>query len=272
MHSLHTAVGLRSTSADEALLGARAGDCTGKGFGTKLTAVVGAHGLQLPASCGKVIGDSTDQCRAVLGVGVDLADLDATPDEGAGNVDGGVLPGSAPRPAQPADVEAVDLNQIAGLLNVEVQRFVLRRRLALRLGGVAGDQPEALDAGSQAVAAQNLEHAAGRDHDTTPHRHPKLGCDSAWTQAGMPQGEADDSLLNPGRQLIGHPGRPALSGPQQLEALLFHHRLPAVVPGAVIAELSTGSTDADLRSPGEQAQAMAEKQIIISHGGTSSWA
>src|SRR5713101_4421789 len=88
----------------------------------------------------------------------------------------------------------------------------------------------------------------------------------------MAEGEADDSLLNPGRQLIGHPRRPALPRPQHLQALALHHGLPAVVPRAVIAELPAGSTDTDLASPGKQLQAVAVEQIIISHGGTSSWA
>src|SRR4029077_20391396 len=88
----------------------------------------------------------------------------------------------------------------------------------------------------------------------------------------MAEGKADDSFLSPGRQLVGHSRRSALSRPQHLQALALHHGLPAVVPRAVIAELPAGSTDTDLASPGEQLQAMAEEQIIISHGGTSSWA
>src|SRR5581483_7784400 len=102
------------------------------------------------------------------------------------------LPGPAASPAQPADIETVDLNQIAGLLNIEVQGLGLGRGLSLRLGGIARDQTQALDPCSQPMAAQDLEHAAGRDHDTAPHRHPKLGCDSPRTRAWMPQGEADD--------------------------------------------------------------------------------
>src|SRR5579872_2471642 len=88
----------------------------------------------------------------------------------------------------------------------------------------------------------------------------------------MAEGKADDSFLDPGRKLVGHPRRPPLPRPQHLQALALHHWFPAVIPRAVIAELLTGSTDTDLAGPGKQLQAMAKEQIIISHGGTSSWA
>jgi hypothetical protein len=73
-------------------------------------------------------------------------------------------------------------------------------------------------------------------------------------------------------QLVRHSRPPPLSRPQHFQALAFHHRLPAVVPRAVVAELATSSTYADLPGFCEQQQAMAKEQIIISHGGTSSWA
>src|SRR5579859_355511 len=88
----------------------------------------------------------------------------------------------------------------------------------------------------------------------------------------MAKREADDSLFNPRRQLVGHPRRPALSRPQHLQTLALNHRLPAVVPGAVVAEFPAGSTDTDLSCSRKQPHPMAEEQVIISHGGTSSWA
>jgi len=80
-----------------------------------------------------------------------------------------------------------------------VQRLGLGRGLPFRLGGIAGDQAEALNAGAQAVATQNLEHTTGRNHDAAPHWQGQLGCDSTRTQAWMAEREADDSLLDPGR-------------------------------------------------------------------------
>src|SRR5581483_1246532 len=97
----------------------------------------------------------------MLGVGVDLADLDAAPNVRAGDIDGGVLPGPAPSPTQPADVEAIDLNEISWLFNIEVQRLALGRCLPFRLGRIASDQAQPLDASAEPVPAQDLEHPAG---------------------------------------------------------------------------------------------------------------
>src|SRR4029077_3757200 len=116
-------------------------------------------------------------------------------------VDGGVLPGSASGPAQPTDVEAVDLNQISWLVDIEVQRLRRHQRLSFWLGRVAGDQAQALDPGAQAMAAKALEHAARCDHEASPHRQAELGCDTTRAQARMAEGKADDSFLSPGRQL-----------------------------------------------------------------------
>jgi hypothetical protein len=68
-------------------------------------------------------GDPVDQGRAVLGIGVDLTDVDIRPDVGAGDVDGGVLPAATTSAAQPADVKAVELNQITWLLGFQVERL-----------------------------------------------------------------------------------------------------------------------------------------------------
>jgi len=88
----------------------------------------------------------------------------------------------------------------------------------------------------------------------------------------MTKGKADDSLLNPRRQLVGHSGPTPFSRAQHLQPVSLDQRFPSVVPGAVIAKLPAGSSYTDLASLGEQQQTVAEEQIIISHGGTSSWA
>jgi hypothetical protein len=70
------------------------------------------------------------------------------------------------------------LNQIAGLFNPQAQRLGLRRRFPFRLGCLAGDQAQALNASARAVPAQDLEHTAGGDHDAAPHRQGELGCNA----------------------------------------------------------------------------------------------
>src|SRR5437773_12433850 len=88
----------------------------------------------------------------------------------------------------------------------------------------------------------------------------------------MPERKADDSFFDPGRKLVRHSRLPALPGSQHLQAMALDHWLPAVVPGAAVAVLSTGLADSELSCLGEQQQAMAKEQTIISHGRTSSWA
>src|SRR6266567_7547845 len=61
MDSLHSAIGLRSTGANEALLSADSSGSACKWLGAELAAVVGAHGLQLPARSSQVVGDPTNQ-------------------------------------------------------------------------------------------------------------------------------------------------------------------------------------------------------------------
>lgn len=134
---LEGAIGLRSTSTDEALFGAKLGDRASERLGSEIAAVVGGDCLQLPAGSRQFVGDAADQGRAVLGVGVDLADVDVGLDIRAGDIDGGVLPAATSCAAQSSDVEAVELNQIAGPLGFQVQWLGWWRCFALRLGRIA---------------------------------------------------------------------------------------------------------------------------------------
>src|SRR6266540_3694890 len=88
LDALDGTVGLWSAGANEALLGARAGNRAGEGFGSELAAVVGADSLQFPTRGRELARDPANQDRAVLGV---------------------------------------ELNQISWLLDVEMQRFGWRR-------------------------------------------------------------------------------------------------------------------------------------------------
>lgn len=89
-----------------------------------------------------------------------LADRQVGPRERRGDVDRGELPDRALGPSQAPDVEAVDPDQLAGPLSVDVLLGAgISRRLIGR--GVAGDQPEPLGARVQAVAAEHLPDAVG---------------------------------------------------------------------------------------------------------------
>src|SRR5436309_13312722 len=74
LDALDGTVGLWSAGANEALLGARAGDCAGERFGSELAAVGGADSLQLPTRSRELARDPSTQGRAALGAGGDFAD------------------------------------------------------------------------------------------------------------------------------------------------------------------------------------------------------
>jgi hypothetical protein len=62
--------------------------------------------------------------------------------------------------------------------------------------GVAGDQPQALGTGVEAMAGKHLPNAVGRDDDPAPLGAVQLPRDSLGAEAGMPQREGDDPLLD----------------------------------------------------------------------------
>ena len=55
-------------------------------------------------------------------------------------------------PLKPADAKAVELDQLTGVVDLQVPLRRRRGPLGLGWGGVAGDQPIALGPGAQAVA------------------------------------------------------------------------------------------------------------------------
>jgi len=120
LNPLNSAIGLWSPGSDEALLDAECGDRLPEVEGTELGAVVGGDGLELPAGRRELLGDSPGEGGGELSAGVEVGAVNLGPDEGAGNVDGGVLPDPALGAAQAADVEAVELDQIARLFSFEV--------------------------------------------------------------------------------------------------------------------------------------------------------
>jgi len=100
------------------------------------------------------------------------------------------LPDPTTGAGQAADVEAIELHQLAG--QVGLQMPLEWRRSTGRLGGrgVAGDQCQAATTGEEAMAMQHLEHAARRDHLATPHRQRQLRRHPPRPQARVPKAES----------------------------------------------------------------------------------
>jgi len=93
------------------------------------------------------------------------------------------LPDRALDARQAADEEAVDPDQLAGPGDVDV---ALWAGVSGRLvgSGVAGDQPQALGAGVEAVAAEHLPDAVGRDDNSAPlRRRPAWAPRPGWPSA-----------------------------------------------------------------------------------------
>src|SRR5712691_8013739 len=85
-----------------------------------------------------------------------------------GEIDRGVLPDPPGRPRQTADVEAVEADELAGVVDRDVALRRRHQRLRSRRTGVAGDQAEPGEAPVEAVAAEDPPHAVGADHDAAP--------------------------------------------------------------------------------------------------------
>lgn len=196
--------------------------------------------------------------------------MDLGPDKRAGDIDRRVLPDPALGTAQAADVEAVELDQIAGQLSFEVALDRWERPLRLGRRRVAGNLRQPAQPSTQAMPAENSKDAARRDHHRLLER--ELGSQPAQIQARICQSHRQDLLLLPGWDLVGHPRRPSLPRPEHLQALSLDPALPAVEPGAVVAESPTGLAYPVLSCSSKDQQPMSVEKVIISHGGTSLWA
>ena len=196
--------------------------------------------------------------------------MDLGPGEGAGHVDGGVLPDPPLGAGEPADVEAIELDELPRHIGLQMAGSEPWRRLRLRRGGIARHQREPQPAGAQAVTAEDVVDAARRDHQAAPHRLPQLGRDPPRAQAGVTQGEGDHPLLQLGRHLVGHPRPPSFPRAEHLQPLAQHLVAQPVVAGAVVAELAAGLAYPHLAGSSEKLDPVAEEQVIIGHGRPSS--
>jgi hypothetical protein len=166
--------------------------------------------------------------------------------------------------AQTPDVKAVDPDQLAGPVHVDM---ALGPGVAWRLirRGVASDQAESLGARVQAVAAQNFPDAVGRDNDPAPLRPRELGCDALGPQPRMRDREAHDALLDHLRQLVGHLRAAALARAQHLEPVTVDLALPCVIRRAMHPEGPARMRDRRARREIKQLQAIAEQHVILRH-------
>jgi hypothetical protein len=179
-----------------------------------------------------------------------LAHRDIGPEETRDDVGRGVLPDLAFGVLQAADVEAIELHDLADRGGVDVW-LGRERALGLRRRGIPRDERQALAARRDAVPPQDLVHGVGADALAAPGRLRQLRRDPPRAEPGMTQGERDHLLLAPGRGLVGHARRTALARSQDLQALGLDPWPPAVIGRVMEAELATGPAYPHLRGARE---------------------
>jgi hypothetical protein len=130
---------------------------------------------------------------------------------------------------------------------------------------VAGDQPQALGASVQPVAAEDLPHAVRGDDDPAPLLPGQLRGHTPWPEARVSDRERDDPLLDHLRQRIGHLRAPTLSETQHLKAVAVDLALPGVIGAAVHPEGPACRRDIRSRSLGKKLLAVAEQHVILGH-------
>jgi Pentapeptide repeats (9 copies) len=156
-----TPIGLGSAGPNEAVSGSQLGDGGLEAGRAELRGVIAHDPLELPAASGQVGGHRAGQGAGPGRRRVTPGGLEGGPGGGRGDIDSGVLPHGALGPAEPADAETVQLDQLPRMVDVQVP--LLRQCWPRRFGrgGVAGNQPIASGAGGEAVAAQHSPHPIG---------------------------------------------------------------------------------------------------------------
>jgi hypothetical protein len=211
---LHTPIRLGTAGPDEAVTGSQLSDAGLEGGRAELLGVVAHDPLQPPAAGGQVGGHRPGQGAGPGGRGVAAGHLEGGPGIGGGDVDGRVLPDGPLGATEPADAEAIELDQLAGVVDVQVAFRERHRPLRRRWSGIAGDQAVALGPGVQAVATQHPPHPLV-DNTIPPHLgRASSAAMRAGPEAGMAQGQGDHPLLDQGAGGIGHVRHPALPWPQ----------------------------------------------------------
>jgi hypothetical protein len=106
---------------------------------------------------------ATWRARALVQVaeGLCLGDLEGGPGVGRGDVDGGVLLDRALSATEAADSEAIELDELARMMHVQMALGRRGRPFKSWWGRVDGDQPVALGPSREAVAAQHPPDPVG---------------------------------------------------------------------------------------------------------------
>ncbi len=145
MDPLDAAVGLRPPGDDASMLDTEFLECRSELSG-ELAAVIGHDRLECPASSRQVGRDTVRQCGGEPRLGVfDRAAMQLGPTPRRADVDGGVLPHRALGALEATDIEAVHLDQIARMVDLQVPFRRHRARLGGRRRAIPAIRPSRLD-------------------------------------------------------------------------------------------------------------------------------
>ena len=228
MQRFDVAVGLGAAGVDAAVAGAEPLDRVAEAQPRNSLPLSESTRSRRQPACLELARDAAGELAGLRGGGVVVgADDELGPGERGVDVDRGELPDRALGAAQASDVEAVDPDQLARPVDVDVLLGTgVARRLVGR--GVAGDQPQPLGAGVQPVAAEHLPDAVGRDHDPAPLL---ARASSDATRRGPSPGCASEKLTIRSSTIFGSwlgiCGRRRSRGPEHLQPVAVDLALPA---------------------------------------------
>jgi hypothetical protein len=171
------------------------------------------------------------------------------------------------RPRQAADVEAVEADELARVIHLDVAGRLGRPALGPGRCGVAGDEGQAADPPGQTVTAQDAPDPVGTAADAAPARLGERRADAPRAEARVAQAEGEDALLDEDARLVRHPRRSTFTGSEHLEPRAQDGGSPAVVGRGMDPEDAARLADvAELGSEAEQPQAEGIEDVIIDHG------
>ena len=163
---------------------------------------------------------------------------------------------------------AMYLSAFASLRDPASRAFYDRKRAEGKKHTAAVIEAEALRPGVEAVAPQDAPDAVVGEANASPLGTRQLGGDALRSEAGVPQCEGDDALLDDRAGGVGEAWRAALPGPEHLETVALGLLLPAVERGMVDAHRPAGGTDAaELLGEGDRTLAKAIQLVVRGHGG-----
>ena len=264
-------VGLRSAGADAGCGGRRACRACARSARAELVAVVGEHAVEVPAGVAQLAGDAAQPSgRSARRSGpAPWQRTSSAQAKRAVGVDRGELPDGAVGAVQTADVEAVDPDQLAGLVVSTCGSGCGFARRLVTGRGSRRSTPAAWR-GVEAVAAQRLVDAVGLRRPGRPTRgRASIAATRRGPRPGWPSENATIRSSMTVRQLVGHHRPASLARAQHLQPRPVDLLLPAVIGRAVHPEHPTRVGHRRPRGEIEQLQAIAEQHVILSH---ATWA